>query len=98
MDLGWRNFVVMRVLRAATGGRPANTLGHHQRLFRRWLRFACALMPGGRLPRVDTELLILRVAHNLSLWPLKRQPRASTSSRRQALTRRVCAWMSASGG
>ena len=71
MDLGWRNFVVMRVLRAATGGRPANTLGHHQRLFRRWLRFACALMPGGRLPRVDTELLILRVAHNLSLWPAK---------------------------
>jgi len=55
------------VLGAATGGRPANvftTLGRHQRLFRRWLRFTGALMPGGRLPRVDTELLILRVAHN----------------------------------
>ena len=75
MDLGWRNFVVTRVLGAATGGRPANvftTLGRHEHLFRRWLRFAGALMPGGRLPRVDTELLILRVAHNLSLWPAKR--------------------------
>jgi alkylhydroperoxidase family enzyme len=67
VDLGWRNFVVTRVLGAATGGPPANvftTLGRHRRLFRRWLRFAGALMPGGRLPRVDTELLILRVAHN----------------------------------
>jgi len=33
-------------------------------LFRRWLRFAGGLMPGGTLPRRDTELLILRVAHN----------------------------------
>jgi AhpD family alkylhydroperoxidase len=67
VDLGWRNFVVTRVLGATTGGRPANvftTLGRHRRLFRRWLRFAGALMPGGRLPRTDTELLILRVAHN----------------------------------
>jgi alkylhydroperoxidase family enzyme len=33
-------------------------------LFRRWLWFAGALMPGGRLPRDETELVILRVAHN----------------------------------
>jgi AhpD family alkylhydroperoxidase len=33
-------------------------------MFRKWLRFAGALMPGGKLPRADTELLILRVAHN----------------------------------
>jgi alkylhydroperoxidase family enzyme len=33
-------------------------------MFRRWLRFAGTLMPGGVLPRADTELLILRVAHN----------------------------------
>ena len=31
-------------------------------MFRRWLWFAGALMPGGRLPRADTELVILRVA------------------------------------
>ena len=66
-QLGWRNFVVTRVIGAATGGRPPNlftTLGRHRRLFRRWLRFAAALMPGGRLPRIDSELVILRVAHN----------------------------------
>ncbi|KAA2246001.1 carboxymuconolactone decarboxylase family protein, partial [Solihabitans fulvus] len=28
-----------------------------------WLRFAGRLMPGGTLPRRDTELVILRVAH-----------------------------------
>jgi AhpD family alkylhydroperoxidase len=39
------------------------TLARHRGLFRRWLRFAGALMPGGVLPRPDTELLILRVAH-----------------------------------
>ncbi|HLY34580.1 MAG TPA: carboxymuconolactone decarboxylase family protein [Jatrophihabitantaceae bacterium] len=39
------------------------TLGRHRKLFRAWLRFAGRLMPGGSLPRVDTELVILRVAH-----------------------------------
>ena len=38
------------------------TLGRHRKLFGRWLRFAGRLMPGGRLPRIDTELVILRVA------------------------------------
>ena len=38
------------------------TLGRHRRLFWGWLHFAGRLMPGGRLPRVDTELVILRVA------------------------------------
>lgn len=49
-----------------TGTGPPNlftTLARHRRLFRPWLRFAGALMPGGVLPRADTELLILRVAH-----------------------------------
>ena len=66
-QLGWRNFLVTRVLGVASGGRPPNvftTLGRHRRLFRRWLRFAGTLMPGGRLPRIDSELVILRVAHN----------------------------------
>ena len=39
------------------------TLGRHRKLFRRWLWFAGALMPGGKLPRRETELVILRVAH-----------------------------------
>ncbi len=55
------------MLGAATGGGPPNiftTLARHRRLFRRWLRFAAVLMPGGKLPRADSELVILRVAHN----------------------------------
>lgn len=66
-DIGRRNALVVRVLGAATGGRPANlfpTLARHRRLFLPWLRFAGRLMPGGLLPRADSELLILRVAHN----------------------------------
>jgi alkylhydroperoxidase family enzyme len=39
------------------------TVGRHRRLFRGWLRFASRLMPSGELPRRDTELVILRVAH-----------------------------------
>jgi len=52
-------------------GRVANTnppnlfmtLARHPKLFRGWLRFAGRLMPRGTLPRRDTELVILRVAH-----------------------------------
>ncbi len=39
------------------------TLGRHRRLFRGWLRFAGRLMPFGSLPRRETEMVILRVAH-----------------------------------
>lgn len=39
------------------------TLGRNRRLFWGWLHFAGRLMPGGRLPRRETELVILRVAH-----------------------------------
>jgi AhpD family alkylhydroperoxidase len=56
------------VIGAAAGSRgPPNlfsTLARHRRLFRPWLRFAGRLMPRGRLPRRDTELVILRVASN----------------------------------
>ena len=38
------------------------TLGQHPRLFRAWLRYSARLMPFGKLPRRDTELVILRVA------------------------------------
>jgi AhpD family alkylhydroperoxidase len=66
-EIGRRNYVIARLLGAATGGGPPNvftTLARHRRVFRRWLRFAGALMPGGVLPRADSELIILRVAHN----------------------------------
>ena len=65
--MGTVNYAIARGIGLATGGRPPNiftTLGRHKRLFRRWLRFAGGLMPGGVLPRSDTELVILRVAHN----------------------------------
>jgi AhpD family alkylhydroperoxidase len=38
-------------------------LGRHPRLFAGWLHYAGRLMPGGLLPRRETELVILRVAH-----------------------------------
>jgi AhpD family alkylhydroperoxidase len=66
-EIGRLNHGLSRLLGVATGGRPPNvftTLARHRRLFRRWLRFAGGLMPGGVLPRADSELLILRVAHN----------------------------------
>ena len=52
--------------RAAGTTKPLNlftTVGRHRSLFRRWILFAGALMPGGKLPRADTELVILRVSH-----------------------------------
>ncbi len=66
-EIGRLNFLIARVLGLAAGGGPPNvftTLARHRRLFRPWLRFAGALMPGGSLPRADCELVILRVAHN----------------------------------
>ena len=66
-EIGLVNAAIVRVLGLATGGRPPHvftTLARHRGLFRRWLWFAGGLMPGGKLPRADTELVILRVAHN----------------------------------
>src|SRR3954454_19201438 len=61
------NALIARIigLGAGTAGAPAlfTTLARHRRLFRPWLRFASRLMPGGKLPRRDAELVILRVAH-----------------------------------
>jgi alkylhydroperoxidase family enzyme len=50
-----------------TGGPPPHifsTLARHPALFVSWLVFAGRLMPRGRLPRQETELVILRVAWN----------------------------------
>jgi AhpD family alkylhydroperoxidase len=67
-DLGPLNALIARALGRASGTNgPPNlfaTLGRHRRLFVPWLMFAGRLMPGGSLPRADTELVILRVAHN----------------------------------
>ena len=63
--IGLVNTLIAGALGRATGTGPPNlftTLARNRRLFRRWLWFAAALMPGGRLPRADTELVILRVA------------------------------------
>jgi AhpD family alkylhydroperoxidase len=61
------NAVLLRIIGLGAGGRAPNvftTLARHRRLFPRWLRFAGALMPGGELPRPESELVILRVAEN----------------------------------
>ncbi|HZU60788.1 MAG TPA: carboxymuconolactone decarboxylase family protein, partial [Solirubrobacteraceae bacterium] len=67
-EAGWLNARILDLLRrGARTRRPPNlfaTLARHRRLFRGWLLFAGALMPRGVLPRSDTELVILRVAHN----------------------------------
>jgi AhpD family alkylhydroperoxidase len=65
-DVGVVGWVVSAVSGRVSGTkRPPNlflTLGRHRPLFRGWLRFAGRLMPGGKLPRRETELVIIRVA------------------------------------
>jgi 4-carboxymuconolactone decarboxylase len=64
-DLGLINWVLAR-FGARTVSAPEmhlfTTLGQHKRLFWLWLPYSGALLRG-RLPRADTELVILRVAH-----------------------------------
>jgi alkylhydroperoxidase family enzyme len=57
--------IVAAVAGRVTDSGPPNiftTLGRHPRLFRAWLHYSAHLMPFGKLPRRDTELVILRVA------------------------------------
>ena len=66
-QIGIVNHAFAKLAGLATGGPPPNvftTLARNPKLFRRWLWVAGGLMPGGKLPRRDTELVILRVAHN----------------------------------
>jgi len=67
-EIGRRNALIATVIGWTMGTdeppRLFTTLSRHRRLYGPWLRFAGALMPRGSLPRVDSELLILRVAHN----------------------------------
>jgi alkylhydroperoxidase family enzyme len=65
-DVGWFTWIFSRTAGLVSRTNPPNlflTLGRNRRLFHGWLRFAGRLMPGGRLPRRETELVILRVAH-----------------------------------
>lgn len=65
-DVGPVNWAIATVSGRVAGTGPPNlfmTMGRHRRLFFGWLHFAGRLMPGGRLPRRDTELVILRTAH-----------------------------------
>lgn len=65
-EVGFANWVIARASGLVAGTEPPHlflTLGRHRRLFRAWLRFAAHLMPGGRISRRETELVILRVAH-----------------------------------
>ncbi|MBF6172993.1 carboxymuconolactone decarboxylase family protein [Nocardia blacklockiae] len=65
-ELGPVNWVIWQVISRAAGTVDAHlfsTLGRTGGLFRGWLHYSGRLMPGGRLPRYETELVILRVAH-----------------------------------
>ena len=65
-ELGLPNWLIARVAGLGMGTAMPNlftTVGRNRRLLRPWLRFAGRLMPGGRLPRRDTEIAILRIAH-----------------------------------
>ncbi|WP_054812300.1 carboxymuconolactone decarboxylase family protein [Nocardia arizonensis] len=65
-ELGPLNWAVWQVLSRAAGTGDAHlfsTLGRTRGLFRGWLHYSGKLMPGGRLARFESELVILRVAH-----------------------------------
>lgn len=64
-DVGLPIWILSRLAGKVSGTEPPAvllTLGRNRRLFWGWLHFAGRLMPGGRLPRRETELVILRVA------------------------------------
>lgn len=64
-EIGLVNLVFARIAGRVTGGPPPNiftTLGRQRGLFRAWLWYSGKLMPGGKLPRRETELVILHVA------------------------------------
>lgn len=65
-ELGPINWVAWQILSRAAGTGDAHlfsTLGRTGGLFRGWLHYSGKLMPGGKLPRHESELVILRVAH-----------------------------------
>lgn len=68
-QLGLGAYAMSRVAGKVTGTTPPaifTTLGRAKGLYWGWLHFAARLMPFGSLPRRDSELVILRVAHQRS--------------------------------
>lgn len=66
-ELGPVNNLIGLIAGKVVGGRPPNiftTLGRQRGLFRAWLWYSSKMMPGGKLPRRETELVILRIASN----------------------------------
>ena len=64
-DLGMLNWIVAKFAARTVGASQMHlfaTLGQHKRLFLAMMPYS-ALLLRGRLPRADTELVILRVAH-----------------------------------
>ncbi|WP_018656889.1 carboxymuconolactone decarboxylase family protein [Actinomadura flavalba] len=65
-EIGLFSWLFARISGRVAGTAPPNlflTLARRPRLFHGWLLFAGSMMPRGKLPRRDTELVILRVAH-----------------------------------
>ncbi|OZD15303.1 MULTISPECIES: carboxymuconolactone decarboxylase family protein [Nocardiaceae] len=65
-ELGPINWALCRILSKVAGTPDAHlfsTLGRNRGLFRGWLFFSGRLMPGGRISKKETELVINRVAH-----------------------------------
>lgn len=65
-DIGTINWTMIgvgaKVAKAPAMPKLFTTMARHRGLFRGWLFFAGRMMPGGKLPRRDTELVILRTA------------------------------------
>lgn len=65
-QLGPATYAFSRIAGRVTGTEPPaifTTLGRARRTYWAWMTFAGALMPFGHLPRRESELVILRVAH-----------------------------------
>ncbi|MGH3459623.1 carboxymuconolactone decarboxylase family protein [Aeromicrobium sp.] len=64
-ELGVVNHVISTLAGRVVGGPKPNvftTLGRQRGLFRAWLWYSARMMPGGRLPRRETEMVILHIA------------------------------------
>ncbi|HEX3706294.1 MAG TPA: carboxymuconolactone decarboxylase family protein [Mycobacteriales bacterium] len=65
-DIGLANWTMIsagaRVAKVRGLPHLFTTMARHRSLFRAWLFFAGRMMPRGKLPRRDTELVILRTA------------------------------------
>lgn len=64
-ELGIINYGFSALAGRVVGGKKPNvftTLGRQRKLFRGWLYYSGKLMPGGELPRRESELIILTIA------------------------------------